>query len=175
MDYVGLDYVGADDELEQLLAVAGDDDDDEVGAAPRNRAKARASLKKDIALRKLSMARNLPAIFLGFDQTVAASGTAQATSEGNVKLRPTDLIIKASNADDFQITSIRIGRVDLLAGSTGIPAGAFVSTVQRPPVSAPELEAGTQSVIALTNITALASRFMAMFTALDLSRRPVSP
>ncbi|HEU5316788.1 MAG TPA: hypothetical protein VFX49_11805 [Chloroflexota bacterium] len=175
-DYdVGADYVG-DEAVDALMAaVSGDDDDDvgadyeEVGARRARRSRAKR------ALSRIALAGKLPVVFLGFDTTAAASAGAAATTEPNVKVRPTDLIVRDTNADDFQITSMRIGRVDLLTGATGIPAGIFKTSVQRPPISAPELEAGTQASIQLTNLTAAASRFMASYLCLDLSRRPVSP
>jgi hypothetical protein len=117
----------------------------------------------------------MPAIFLGFDTTIAASTSTASTSEGNVRLRPTDLIVKPENAGDWQLTSLRIGRVDLMSGATGIPASAFTGSMQRPPISAPVLEAGTLSSIQASNLTLASSRFQAMFTALDISKNPVSP
>ncbi len=159
---VGADYVGSD--LSYLMSTGAD----YVGA-PNLR------LAGGVNKRQFALARQMPAIFLGFDQTVAASTAGTATSEGNVSLRPTDLIIRSSNAADWQITSMVVGRVNLLAGSTGIPAEAFNTSVVRPPISAPELKAGTAASIAVTNLTAASSRFMAMYTALDLSRHPVSP
>lgn len=177
-DYdVGADYVG-DDAVDALMAAVSGDDDDEVGAdyddevgAIRRRRRGKAKR----ALSRIALAGKLPVVFLGFDTTAAAAGSAAATTEPNVKVRPTDLIVRDTNADDFQITSMRIGRVDLLTGATGIPAGIFKTSVQRPPISAPELEAGTQASIQLTNLTGAASRFMASYLCLDLSRRPVSP
>lgn len=173
-DYVGADYVG-DAELDELLAaVSGDDDDDDVGAV-RPKAKAKANIAKMMKLKRLTASGQMPAIFLGFDQTVAASTSSTATSEANVKLRPNDFIVREATADDWQITAMRIGRVDLLAGATGIPASCFTGAQARPPVSAPVLEAGTQSTLYITNLTGGSSRFMGMFTALDLSKNPVSP
>lgn len=177
-DYVGADYVGDSDLDDILAAVSGDyDDDDEVGAVKFSKSAAAKMKKiaKMMKLKQLTASGQMPAIFLGFDSTIAASTSSTASSEANVKLRPTDLIVRDTTADDWQITSIRIGRVDLLSGSTGIPATAFTGATSRPPVSAPVLEAGTQSTIYLTNLTGASSRFMAMFTALDLSKNPVSP
>jgi hypothetical protein len=170
-DYVGADYVGADDDLQDLLnAVSGDyDDDEEVGAARKRK----TNIKLKLA--KLASAGRMPAIFLGFDTTIAASTSTASTSEGNVRLRPTDLIVKPENAGDWQLTSLRIGRVDLMSGATGIPASAFTGSMQRPPISAPVLEAGTLSSIQASNLTLASSRFQAMFTALDISKNPVSP
>jgi len=168
-DYVGADYVG-DDELQALIdAVSGDDDEDEVGA--RRKSKKAVQLK----LAKLAASGRMPAIFLGFDTMIAASTSTPSTSEGNVRLRPTDLILKAENAGDWQLTSLRIGRVDLMSGATGIPGSAFTGAMARPPISAPVLEAGTLSSIQVNNLTLASSRFMAMFTALDISKNPVSP
>jgi hypothetical protein len=161
---VGADYVGSD--MDYLLATGAD----YVGAS-RLEGLRGSSVNK----RQFAMARSMPAIFLGFDQTVAASTAGVASSEGNVSLRPTDLVIRSSNAADWQITNMVVGRVNLLAGATGIPAEAFNTSVVRPPISAPELKAGTAASINLTNLTAASSRFMAMYTALDLSRHPVSP
>jgi len=165
---VGADYVGADEETLALLGVGADYvGADYVGAHHHG---------KRLKPMHLAMARNMPAIFLGFDQnTIAASSSASVTSEGNVALRPTDLVVRASNAADFQFTQITIGRTNLLAGATGIPAEAFNTSVVRPPISAPVLEAGTLATLGTTNLTAGASRFMAMFTCLDLSKHPSSP
>ena len=161
---VGADYVGSDD-LSYLMSTGAD----YVGAPVLR------PLPGGVNKRQFALARQMPAIFLGFDQTVAASTAGTATSEGNVSLRPTDLIVRSSNAADWQITSMVVGRVNLLAGSTGIPAEAFNTSVVRPPISAPELKAGTAASIAITNLTAASSRWLAMYTALDLSRHPVSP
>lgn len=163
---VGADYVGED--YDYLMATGAD----YVGAGP-NRGLMRTP--GGVNKRQFALARSMPAIFLGFDSTVAASTSSTASSEGNVSLRPTDLVVRASNAADFLINSMVVGRVNLLAGSTGIPAEAFNTSVVRPPISAPELKAGTAASIALLNLTAASSRFLAMYTALDLSRHPVSP
>lgn len=170
-DDSGADYVG--DDVEALLeAVSGDDDDsgaDYVGRARRRR------VSKHARKMALAMSGKMPVVFLGFDSTITASSSGTATSEPNVKVRPTDLIVRDANANDFQFTSMRIGRVDLLTGSTGIPAAIFQTGVQRPPISAPELEAGTIASIACTNLTAADSRFLAAYLCLDISKHPVSP
>lgn len=171
MDYVGMDYAVGDDDLEALLGVAGDDDDDDVGAARRRK----PANKRVMALAKAAKARSLPAVLLGFRDSIAAAATETVTSEPNVKLRPTDLIVRESNADDFVLTSIRIGRVDLITGSVGVPASIFTGAQQRPPISAPVLEAGTNATIGVENLTNAASLFLAAYTCLDLSRHPVSP
>lgn len=172
MDYVGMDYVG-DDELDELLGVSGDDDDDDVGARrPRVNL---GSKKRMQAMQKAARARFLPAVLLGFRDSIAAAATEIVSSEPNVKLRPTDLIVRESNADDFVLTSIKIGRVDLITGSVGVPASIFTGSQQRPPISAPELEAGTNATISVENLTNAASLFLAAYTCLDLSRHPVSP
>lgn len=164
---VGADYVGADEETMALLGVGADYvGADYVGAHHHGRR---------MAPSKMAFARHMPAIFLGFDQNVNASASANATSEGNVALRPTDLVVRASNAEDFQISQLTIGRTNLLAGSTGIPCAAFNTSVVRPPISAPVLEAGTVATVGLTNLTAATSRFLAMYTCLDLSKYPSSP
>lgn len=166
---VGADYVGED--MSYLLATGAD----YVGAGAPFQMRHPAAALQGVNKKNFALARSMPAIFLGFDKTIAASGSDSATSEGNVSLRPTDLVVRASNAPDWQITNMTVGRVNLLAGSTGIPAEAFNTSVVRPPISAPELKAGTVASIALTNLTAASSRFLAMYTALDLSRHPVSP
>lgn len=170
---VGADYVGED--LDYLMATGADYVGALNPAALSRLAPSAARAISGVNKRNFALARSMPAIFLGFDQTVAASTAGTATSEGNVSLRPTDLVVRASNAADWQITNMTVGRVNLLAGSTGIPAEAFNTSVVRPPISAPELKAGTVASIALTNLTAASSRFLAMYTALDLSRHPVSP
>ncbi len=167
-DIVGSDYVG-EDNLQYLASVGA--------ISPQ----ALASLRRapggarNVTRQNLAMARNMPAIFLGFEQSVAAAGASNATSEGSVPLRPTDLVVRASNAGDFTIDDMQIGRVNLMAGATAIPAEAFNTSVVRPPISAPELKAGVPASIGLNNLTAAASVFRGMYTALDLSRHPVSP
>lgn len=174
-DYVGADYVGED--LDYLLATGAINPaaiqrlaSSMRQAGPALRPRAGVVNKQNFAL-----ARAMPAIFLGFEQAVAASGADNATSEGSVPLRPTDLVVRASNAGDFTIDDLQVGRVNLMAGATAIPAEAFNTSVVRPPISAPELKAGVPASIGLNNLTAAASTFRAMYTALDLSRHPVSP
>lgn len=173
-DIVGYDYVG---ELEYLASV-GAISPAALQALGRFRPGMQLpgpSTAKAMTRSALAQARNMPAIFLGFSQSVAASSAANATSEGSVPLRPTDLVIRASNAGDFTIDDMQIGRVNLMAGATEIPAEAFNTSVVRPPISAPELKAGVPASIGLNNLTAAASVFRGMYTALDLSRHPVSP
>jgi hypothetical protein len=167
-DYVGADYVGADYVGADYVGA------DYVGAGPR-RAMTALRRVKITPQAHLAMARNMPAIFLGFVQLVPASGFATAASEGNVALRPTDLVVSSVVASDFSITTMVIGRTQLLAGATAIPADAFNTSVVRPPISSPVLEAGTVASIGLGNLTLAASTFRAMYTCLDLSKHPSSP
>lgn len=174
-DYVGADYVGED--LDYLLATGAINPAAIQRLAANARQLAPAMGRRSTAVNKnnFALARQMPAIFLGFSQAVTASGAANATSEGSVPLRPTDLVVRASNAGDFTIDDLQVGRVNLMAGATAIPAEAFNTSVVRPPISAPELKAGVPASIGLNNLTAAATTFRAMYTALDLSRYPVSP
>ena len=158
-DFVGGDYVG-DDASAALLGVG----------AHHLAARGRATPKMNLAL-----ARLMPAIFLGFDSTINASSSANVTSQSNVNIRVTDLIVRSANAGDFQFTFLQIGRVNLLAGATGIPAEAFNTSVVRPPISAPLLLGGVPASQSITNITLANSRYMSMYSAIDASKHPVSP
>ncbi len=173
-DVVGTDIVG---ELEYLQSVGAPVSSAQIQALNRFRSmQGGAGMNGKMATRQsLALAGRMPAIFLGFSQSVAASAAANATSEGSVPLRPTDLVVRASNAGDFTIDDMQIGRVNLMAGATEIPAEAFNTAVVRPPISAPELKAGVPASLGLNNLTAAASVFRGMYTALDLSRHPVSP
>jgi hypothetical protein len=123
-----------------------------------------------------SKARNLPQIFLGLDSSdgaglpILAGTTRTVRTEPTTPLRITDLIVQAAFAADFSITRIDIGRLNLLAGGQPIPADAFISGVQRPPVEAPVLPAGTEAAITVVNNGGAARVFRAMFVGIDLQR-----
>jgi hypothetical protein len=123
-----------------------------------------------------SKARNLPQIFLGLDSSdgggapILAGATRTVRTEPTTPLRITDLIVQAAFAADFSITRIDIGRLNLLAGGQPIPADAFISGVQRPPVEAPVLPAGTEAAITVVNNGGAARVFRAMFVGIDLQR-----
>ena len=153
-DETGADYVGDDDDVGA----------DYVGAKRR---------KKNLA--NMARARNLPQIFLGFDSTVAASTSATSTAEPNVHLRPTDLVVRAANVEDWLITDIQVGRVNMIAGANGISASCFSPLAYRSVISCPPLQAGTNAQIAVTNLTLASSRFLAHMVCGDISRHPASP
>ncbi len=123
----------------------------------------------------LALARLMPAIFLGFDATVNAASTSNVTSQSNVNIRVTDLIVRGANAADFQFTFLQIGRVNLLAGATGVPSECFNTNVVRPPISAPLLLGGVPASQSVVNLTGGNSRYMSMYSAVDASKHPVSP
>lgn len=177
-DYVGADYVGYNADLGYLASVGANMNLVNTlhpGVIRRLAAATRARGARRIETKDFALARAMPAIFLGFDEDVAASGAGTATSEATVPIRPTDLVIRASNAADFQIDDLEIGRINCLAGATAVPAENFNTAVVRPPLSAPALPAGVPAAIGLINLTPGASTFMAMYTCLDLSEHPVSP
>lgn len=154
-DETGADYVG---------------DDDDVGADYVG-----ARRKKKMNLAKMALAGRLPQIFLGFDSTVAAATAATSTAEPNVHLRPTDLVVRAANVEDWLITDIQVGRVNMIAGANGISASAFSPLARRSVISCPPLQAGTNAQLAITNLTAASSRFLAHMVCGDISRHPASP
>lgn len=164
-DSTGLDYVGDDDD-DVGLDYVGDDDD--VGARRRR-------AKKGLKIGALAKAGSLPQVFLGFDVTVNASTTGTATAEPNVHLRPTDLILRGSNAEDFLGTTLQVGRVNMIVGANGIPMAIFGPNQKRPVISSPMLQGGTNAQINLTNLTAANSRFLAALVCLDVSKHPASP
>jgi hypothetical protein len=91
------------------------------------------------------------------------------SSTPNVTIRPTMLTF-APNGDDFEISGMKIGRIDLMAGATAIPAAIFLPAAIRPPVYAPEHEAGTPATLTVNNRTAAASTCRAAFGSLDIGR-----
>ena len=157
---VGGDFVGGD--------FVGDDSAALLGVGAHHLA--RRTPKQNLAL-----ARLMPAIFLGFDSTVNAGVSSNVTSQSNVNIRVTDLIVRGSNAADFQFSFLQIGRVNLLAGATGVPAEAFNTGVVRPPISAPLLLGGVPASQSITNLTGANSRYLSMYAAVDASKHPVSP
>lgn len=176
--HVGADYVGYEADLGYLASVGANMSKIRIlhpNVVRRLAANVRTRGAQRIDTKDFALARAMPAIFLGFDETVAASTASPATSEGTVPLRPTDLVVRASNAADFQISDMQVGRINCLAGATPIPAEAFNTSVVRPPISSPALPAGVPASLGLTNLTLGSSRFLAMYTALDLSEHPVSP
>lgn len=118
-----------------------------------------------------AMAGVLPQIFLGvLSGTVAAAGTEAIPAEPNVRFRITDFIVDDAIANDFRITAIQIGRLNLLTSNVGIPASMFRTSVQRPPIETPILEAGTQAVVTVLNTSGADRIFSASFIALDLTK-----
>jgi len=161
-DMTGLDYVGDD---ETGLDYVGDD---ESGARGR-RFKMTPQTKA-----KYALASRLPQVFLGFDTTVAAAGQGTSAAEPNVHLRPTDLIVRG-NAADFLITTMQVGRVNMIVGANGISAEMFGANIKRPAISSPKLQGGTNALLNLTNLTGGSSRFLASLVCLDVSDNPASP
>lgn len=160
-DMTGLDYIGEDDSgYEDTTGV------DYVGARMKH--------KTPQARVRFALASRLPQVFLGFDTTVAASTSAASTAEPSVHLRPTDLIVRG-NAADFLITTMQVGRVNMIVGSNGIPAEIFGANIKRPAISSPKLQGGTNAQLNLTNLTAGSSRFLAALVCLDVSDNPASP
>lgn len=119
-----------------------------------------------------SMAGFLPQIFLGVLSvgTVAAGANANIPAEPNVPFRITDFIVDDAIANDFRITALQIGRLNLLTSGDGIPASMFRTSVQRPPIETPRLEAGTEAVVSVLNTSGAARTFNAAFIAIDLTK-----
>jgi hypothetical protein len=178
-DVGGIDIVGADDMLE-LLDIVGAQEGQQLSFKNvehfLKRLKSAKAKKLTRKLAMLSKAQQVPQVLLGFDSghagaaAIAAAAGATITTQPTVDLRITDMIVDATFAADFLITSIDIGRLNLMAGAQGLPATAFVSGVQRPPIEAPRLPAGTDASVAVTNISGQARRLIGMFVGIDLSQ-----
>lgn len=195
-DYVGDDD---DDDDDVSGDVGDDDDDEdvagEIGAILRRTArrpvKRSAAATKKIArgvkklaarnklLRKkatmgkraaAAVAGSLPQVFLGVPATAVNAGAAAAINgQSGTLLRITDFIVDDDIAGDFQINTMQVGRINLLASGDPIPASMFRNGVQRPPIEVPKLHPGQQIALNVTNISGAARTFRACFIGSDLS------
>lgn len=183
------DFSGADDALD-LLGVSGTD---YVGAAPFSNmsalAKAQfankasqlkaaaaggalaAQVGKTRKLRQQALAGFIPQIPLGVrsSSTVAAGGTATIAPEPSVPMRLTRFEVAPAIADYFLLTSMRVARLDMLAGSDAIPASSFLPNANHCPIENPILPAGSQVTVGVENIDGAAHSFYAMFWGVDLT------
>lgn len=157
-DETGIDYVGDETGI------------DYVGAAKRGIHPTHARRLQAIAL-----AGRLPKVFLGFDSTVNSATTSAVTAEPVATLRPVDLIVRSSNVEDFQFGDLKVGRVDMIVGSSGVPASMFAPNANRPVISSPPLQAGTNATLNTTNLTNANSRLLAALVCLDISKDAPSP
>lgn len=178
------DFSGADDALD-VLGVSGTD---YVGAtnfrlpggaalANKLRGAANAGMKlantvsKTRKLRQQALAGYIPQIPLGVrsSSTVAAGGTATIAPEPSVPMRLTRFEVAPAISDYFLLTSMRVARLDMLAGSDAIPASAFLPNAQHPPLENPILPAGSQVSVGVENIDGAAHSFYATFWGVDLT------
>lgn len=115
-----------------------------------------------------------PQVFLGSNSgavPIVAGATAVVTSSSGALLRITDLIVSDGIANDFDILSIQVGRLNLLASGDPIPASMFRSSVQRPPIEVPRLHPGQNISITVRNNAGAARTWSASFVGIDLSTR----
>jgi hypothetical protein len=73
----------------------------------------------------------------------------------------------------FLITEAKFARVDLLGGSSGIPASDFAPEAITGPLENPEIAAGTPIIVNGTNIDGAPHPFFASFRAIDTSTNSV--
>ena len=175
-----LDLLG-DDDTDELLALAGDAP---INALPANlrlrqtvlsQAAAGAAIRKQLAARTrqqtetLSRVKDQPGNFLGLDSlTVAglAVGAIPAGAAVNIQAqadrdcRPFALQVDPTNAGAFQINGIQVAGHQIWYSPTGVPAFAFTPQAPRQPFRSPILRAATPAIVAVTNFSPAAARFM---------------
>lgn len=166
------DYLIGDDELTELLEVAGDDYDMyDVGAA-RRVGKMQAAASKIAAARKAMSSRTLTAnpptevrqYPLGFDSGaagVAAATNVLITSRPQQIFRPERLILSSASAPAFLVNDILVGNRSQLVAAGALPGDAF-----RPDAFGVRLKMDVARVsqditLSVTNLTAATQRFNA--------------
>lgn len=185
------ELAGADDALD-LLGVGGED---YVGALPtlkmnpaalRLPANARAiantasnnaanrlaaQVNKNRRIRQLASAGQLPQIPLGVRSaaTVTAGGTETIAPEPSVPMRLTTFQVAKVIMDFFLINSMKVARLDMLAGSDGVPASAFAPDAVHPPIENPILPAGSQVTVIVENVDGADHAFYGNFFGIDLT------
>lgn len=170
----GQDYVGAAKMARGLVPIAKSRA--ALSTPDAHAASAVAHAEKAQQMEQLSqgaLGHLQPQVFLGSNSVnvIAAGATLAVNSASGALLRITDLIVSDGIANDFDILSIQVGRLNLLASGDPIPASAFRSSVQRPPIEVPRLHPGQQITIAVRNNAGAARVWSAMFVGIDLSTR----
>lgn len=133
-------------------------------------AKVAAQSSKQNRMRQLAYAGMLPQIPLGVrDNSVAAGATETISPEPGVPLRITQFYASPTIAGLFLVTQITVARVNMLAGSDGVPATLFTPEARRPPFENPILAAGSQIVVGVENIDVAAHPFFGAFMGIDLT------
>lgn len=121
---------------------------------------------------QLARAGSLPAIVLGVDSgsTLITAGSSSTIATGpSVPVRITKFTVASSAAPFFNINEISIARLNLLAGSSGVPAENYIPNAETPPIEAPILPAGSQVVVVVENLDGSSHRFRGAFSCLDLT------
>lgn len=124
---------------------------------------------------QLITAKKLPQIFLGVDSEpqsaggILAAGVLAITSEASVPLRITDFKVASAIAPFFNVNSITVARLNLMAGASGVPAEAWIPNAENPPIECPLLPAGSQVITTVENVDLATHRFRGGFYAIDLT------
>ena len=162
---MGIDYVGA--EVAQLTARGANAEAIRLIARQTDKMSAEASSRRSAA----AQASDLPQVLLGINNSsVAANTSAAVTTQASTTLRITDFFCRDAVGDDFNISAMKMGRLDLVTGGA-VPASMFRSSVQRPPLETPALASSTTISMTVDNLTGAAKRFDGGFTGIDLDRQ----
>lgn len=167
----GADYVGLVPSMSANLSPAG-----AAGLARVAQAAAAATplvrqVEKSRRVRQQALAGLVPQIPLGVrsSSAVSAAGTATIAPESAVPMRLTDFQVSSAIAPFFLISSMRVARLDMLAGSDAIPAECFIPNAKHPPIENPILPAGSPVTVGVENIDGAPHFFFGSFWGIDLT------
>lgn len=126
---------------------------------------------RQAAVQNAALAESMPAVVLPIDSVAAVgAGLAAAivvTPVSNVRI--TRMTVSPSVAGSFAINSLLAGRVNLFAGAGSVPADMFAPNSAAPPIEVPLVQAGTQIILNVTNLTGAGVRFIGSFSVIDLT------
>lgn len=119
-----------------------------------------------------ALLEKMPQIPLGIEalvNPVPPGGTFSARPTPVVPMLITRLQVPNWVNPYFILNEVKLGRIDLLGGSTGIPAQDFAPEAVTPPLENPEIAAGVPIIFSGQNIDGLPHPFYASFRGIDKS------
>ena len=126
---------------------------------------------RQMAVQNAALAESMPAVVLPVDSVAnVGAGLAAAIAVTPVSsVRITRFTVSPSVAGAFIINAMLAGRVNLFAGAGSVPADMFAPNSSAPPIEVPLVQAGTQIIVNVTNVSGAGARFIGSFSVIDLT------